>query len=97
MGSQAAETAETDQRPLTGNSTGLPDLELLPSLLQPFTRFGHSYGYAVQSILFLNDSAQTFTGCKSTGGSRLICSDILRSAQDGQLSLIEECISSRDP
>ena len=92
MGSQATETTETDQRLLTGNSTGLPDLELFRAC---FSRLPDPVIVTdMQSdLLFLNDSAQTFTGCKSTGGSRLICSDILRSAQNEQLSLIEECLN----
>ncbi len=92
MGSQAVETAKPDRRPLTGNSTGLPDSTFFRAC---FSRFPdpvivtdmHS------SVLFLNDSAQTFTGCASSGGSPLICSDVLRSAHGGQQSPIEECIS----
>ncbi len=92
MGSQATATTETDQRLLTANSTGLPDLELfrvcfsrLPDLVIVTDM--------QSNLLFLNDSAQTVTGCKPTGASRLICSDILRSAQNEQLSLIEECLN----
>jgi PAS domain S-box-containing protein len=89
MSSQAGK----NDRPLsTVNSTGLPDLTFFRAC---FSRFPdpvivtdiHSF------ILFLNDSAQTFTGCSSSGGSRPICSDVLRSAQNGQQSMIEECIS----
>jgi len=92
MGSQAAATVETDQRLLTANSTGLPDLELFRAC---FSRLPDLVIVTdMQSnLLFLNDSAQTVTGCKPTGASRLICSDILRSAQNEQLSLIEECLN----
>ena len=92
MGSQAAVTAETDQRNLTANSTGLPDLELFRAC---FSRLPDLVIVTdMQSnLLFLNDSAQSVTGCKPTDGSRLICSDILRCAQDEQLSLIEECLN----
>src|SRR5208283_1024389 len=92
MGSQAAVTAETDQRNLTANSTGLPDLELFRAC---FSRLPDLVIVTdMQSnLLFLNGSAQSVTGCKPTDGSRLICSDILRCAQDEQLSLIEECLN----
>ena len=81
MGSQATATAETDQRLLTANSTGLPDLEIFRAC---FSRLPDLVIVTdMQSnLLFLNDSAQTFTGCKPTDGSRLICSDILRSTQN---------------
>jgi PAS domain S-box-containing protein len=89
MGSQAP---ETDRRLLTGNSTGLPDSTFFHACFSHFpdpvmVTDMHS------SILFLNDAAQTFTGCASSGGSRPICSDVLRSAQNGQQTLVEECIS----
>jgi two-component system, NtrC family, sensor kinase len=92
MGSQAAETAKTDQRLLTGDSIGLPDLAFFRAC---FSRFPdpvivtdmHS------SVLFLNDSAQTLTGCTSSDESRPIFSDVLRSEKNGRQSLIEECIS----
>ena len=92
MGSQAAETAKTDRRLITGNSSSLPDLRFFRAC---FGRFPdpvivtdmHS------SILFLNDAAQTYTGCTLSGGIMLACSDVLRGAQNGQQSLIEECIS----
>ncbi len=92
MGSQAAVTAETDQRLLSPNSTGLPDLELFRAC---FSRLPDLVIVTdMQSnLLFLNDSAQTVTGCKPTDGSRLICSDILRCRQNEQLSLIEECLN----
>src|SRR5208283_458331 len=92
MGSQATATAETDQRLLTANSTGLPDLELFRAC---FSRLPDMVIVTDMrsNLLFLNDSAQTVTGCKPTDGSRLICSDILRSAQNEQLSLIEECLN----
>ncbi|MGO9020989.1 MAG: PAS domain S-box protein [Syntrophobacteraceae bacterium] len=92
MGSQAAETAKTDQRPLTGVSTGLPDLAFFQAC---FSRFPdpvivtdlHSH------VVFLNHSAQTLTGCTLSGGRRVFCSDVLRSAQNGGRSLIGECLS----
>ncbi len=92
MGSQDTATAETDQSLLTANSTGLPDLELFRAC---FSRLPDLVIVTdMQSnLLFLNDSAQTVTGCKPTDGSRPICSDILRSTQNGQLSLIEECLN----
>ncbi len=92
MGFQAAETANTDQRLPTGNINGLPDLEFFRAC---FSRFPdpvivtdtHSI------ILFLNESAQTLTGCTLSGANRLVCSDLLRSAQTAQLSLVEECVN----
>jgi len=95
MGSQATQataTAEADRRLLTENSTGLPDFELFRAC---FSRLPYMVIVTDMrsNLLFLNDSAQTVTGCKPTDGSRLICSDILRSAQNEQLSLIEECLN----
>ncbi len=92
MGSKAVETGQTDRRPLTGNSTGLPDSTFFRAC---FNCLPDSVIVTDlhQSILFLNDSAQTFTGCELSGGGPLICSDVLRSAHDGQQSVIEECIS----
>jgi two-component system, NtrC family, sensor kinase len=92
MGSQAAETARTDQHLLTGKSNRLPDSTFFRAC---FSRFPDPVIVTDRhsSIVFLNDSAQTFTGCASSGESRPICSDILRGTQDGEQSLIAECIS----
>jgi PAS domain S-box-containing protein len=92
MGSQGVETAKTDRRLITENSSGLPELRFFRAC---FSRFPdpvivtdmHS------SILFLNDAAQAYTGCTLSGESPMICSDVLRSAQNGEQSLVEECIS----
>ncbi len=91
MGPKAAAPAETDQRLLTASGVGLPDLELFRAC---FSRLPDLVIVTdLQSnLLFLNDSAQTVTGCNQTGGSRPVCSDILRSAQNEQLSLVEECL-----
>jgi PAS domain S-box-containing protein len=92
MGSQAAVTAETNQRSPTANSTGLPDLELFRAC---FSRLPDLVIVTdMQSnLLFLNDSAQSVTGYKPTDENRPVCSDILRCAQNEELSLIEECLN----
>ena len=92
MGSQAVETAKTDQCLITGNSSGLPDLRFFRAC---FGRFPDPVIVTdmQSSILFLNDAAQAYTGCTVSGGISLMCSDVLRSAQNGQQSLVEECIS----
>lgn len=66
MGSKAVETGETDRRPLTGNSTGLPDSTFFRAC---FNCLPDSVIVTDlhRSILFLNDSAQTFTGCELSG------------------------------
>lgn len=92
MGSQAAVTAETNQRPPTANSTGLPDLELFRACFSVLPDLVIVTDMQ-SNLLFLNDSAQSVTGYKPTDGSRQICSDILRCAQNEQLSLIEECLN----
>ncbi|MGA2401417.1 MAG: PAS domain S-box protein [Syntrophobacteraceae bacterium] len=93
MGSEAAETVKTDYRLSTGNRARMPDLEFFRAC---FSRFPDPVIVAdMQSkVLFLNDSAQTLTGIKSTDdASRPIFSDILRNAQNEQLSLVDECLN----
>ncbi len=92
MSSQAAETDRTDPCLLTGNITGLPDLEFFRVC---FSRFPDPVIVTdVHSrILFLNDSAKDFTGCRLTLESQTVCSDVLRNAQDEEMSLVEECIN----
>ena len=91
MGSQAAETMKTDQRPAAGYFPGLPDLAFLRTC---FSHFPEPVIVADRHsrIVFLNESAQTFTGCALSGENPPICSDVLRSDQTRQSSLIEECI-----
>ncbi len=92
MGSQAAETAKTDLRPLTGVSTGLPDLAFFRA---GFSRFPDPVIVTDMnsSVVFLNDAAQAITGSTLSGGRRVFCSDILRSAQNGGQSLIKACMA----
>jgi PAS domain S-box-containing protein len=92
MSSQAAETDRTDQRLLTGNLTGLPDLEFFRSC---FSRFPDPVLFTdIHSrILYINDSAKDFTGCRLTDQDPTVCSAVLRSAQNEQMSLVEECIN----
>jgi len=92
MGPQAFRTTGTNRRRLKGANAGLPPLELFRTCFDLFP--DPVIVTDLQSnVLFLNESAQTLTGCKLTGSGRLVCSDILRSAPDGGSPPIEECVN----
>jgi PAS domain S-box-containing protein len=90
MGSQA-ETVRAKQQPLTGAGGSLPDLEFFRAC---FDRFPDPVIVTdnESNILFLNESAQTFAGCRLNDEHRLVCSDILRNAWEGGPSPVEECL-----
>jgi PAS domain S-box-containing protein len=90
MCAQATETPKTDKRLLPGTITGPPDLEFFRVC---FSRFPDPVIFTdIDSrILYLNEAAQTFTGCASADENRLMCSDVLRGAEPGQESPIEVC------
>ncbi len=92
MGSQASETDGEKQRRPAGTKAGLPDLEFLRGCFGCFPD-PVMFSDMESNILFLNDSAQTLTGWKSSGGSNLLCSEIFHIARDERSSLVEECLN----